>query len=486
MVETPPILPKILVTGATGYIGGRLVPALQRENFPVRVMARDPRKLQRKRWKNVEIFQGDVFDEDSLLKALEGTQVAYYLIHSMITSRREYAEKDVLAARNFAMAAEMVGLERIIYLGGLGDEQANLSNHLRSRHETGAALRSGTVPVTELRAAIIVGSGSASFEIIRDLSRRLRIIVCPRWVQSLCEPISIRQVLAYLIGVLREPRTIGEILEIGGNEVLTYADLMHQCAEVMGKKMYIYSVPVLTPRLSSYWLNLVTSVPMSLTRPLVEGLRNDVVCRDHRIREWIQVAPMTYREAVRLALDKEESGTRETRWTDATQSTENEVDWEDPTLLEDIREIQSQACPTTIFTIVQALGGETGWLYGDWVWQLRGAMDWLLGGVGMRRGRRHPTDLAVGEPVDFWRVEELLPGEILVLKAEMKLPGVARLEFQVFPGPDGKGAFFRQVAHFWPKGLSGWLYWYVLLPIHYFIFAGMARNIVKKAEHTES
>lgn len=476
---------KILVTGATGYIGGRLVPALVAAGHDVRAMARNPRKLDRRRWESVEVVPGDMFEPDSLRAALRGVDVAYYLIHSMTNSAREFAELDVQAARNFAAAAAQEGVHRIIYLGGLGDDLSNLSNHLRSRHETGEALRSASVPVTELRAAIIVGSGSASFEIIRDLVSRLPFMVCPKWVRSRCEPIGIRQVLTYLIGVLDEPRSVGEVLEIGDGEVLTYADLMRQCGEVMGRRIRILTVPVLTPRLSSYWLNLVTSVPMSVARPLVEGMRSDVVCTDHRIKEWIPTPRVSYRESVQKALARERTGERETRWTDASAFRSSHVIHTGAVPLEDLRSLPVNAPADRVFALVQSLGGDTGWYFGNWAWRLRGMADWLLGGVGMRRGRRHPSDLAVGDPVDFWRVEEFIPDRLLVLKAEMKVPGVARLRFEVEPEAEGHCRLVQQ-ARFWPSGFAGRLYWYALLPVHLLIFSGMARKIARLAERGET
>jgi uncharacterized protein YbjT (DUF2867 family) len=470
----------ILVTGATGYIGGRLVPLLLETGAQVRVLAREPRKLARRNWPGVEVFQGDVLSPETLPAALNGIEVAYYLVHSLTTSGGNFSEIDKIAARNFALAAKVAGVKRIIYLGGLGITGTALSEHLRSRHQTGDALRSTGIPVTELRAAIIVGSGSASFLIIYDLVKKLPFMLCPRWVKSKCEPISIRQVMAYLVGVLKEPRTVGEILEIGSGEILSYQELMEQCAEVLGRRLWIVTVPVLTPRLSSYWLNLVTRVPISLARPLVEGLRNDVVCQDKRIRDWIAVPSISYKEAVRLALDKMSAHEVESSWTDANTALTGgrEVPRDEP--LKDERVKFCRAPADKLFAAIEAIGGDTGWYHADWLWQIRAAIDWLIGGVGMRRGRPDSLKLEVGDPLDFWRVEDIQRNERLVLRAEMKLPGTARLTFEV--EEHGEGSQLKLLAHFWPRPYWGLLYWYSVLPLHNYVFEGLLRALVSKAE----
>lgn len=471
---------RILVTGATGYIGGRLVPALLERGYEVRVLAREPLKLGRKHWSHVDVFEGDVLDFASLSPAFDGVEVAFYLIHSMTTSGDGFAERDKVGAENFRRAAEEAGVKRIIYLGGLGAAGPGLSEHLRSRHETGAVLAAGTVPVTELRAAIIVGSGSASFTILYDLVRKLPFMVCPRWVRSRCEPIAIRQVIAYLVGVLTEPRTIGQVLEIGGGEVMTYADMMRRCARVLGRRLFIIHVPVLTPALSSYWLNLVTHVPMSLARPLVEGLRNDVVCVDNRIREWIAVPPITYEEAVRLAVAKLREGSEESVWSDATTTAYTTPEQQTGFYFRDERVVRVDASVETLFRVVERVGGENGWYHADWLWRLRAALDYLCGGIGMRRGRRDYTHLEVGDPVDFWRVETHERNRRIVLRAEMKLPGVARLSFET-TAVDG-GAELRLQARFWPRGGFGRAYWYAVLPLHDYVFSGMVRAMKRAAE----
>jgi uncharacterized protein YbjT (DUF2867 family) len=469
----------ILVTGATGYIGGRLVPALVARGDEVRVLAREPRKLERRPWaKRVTAFKVDLRDGEGLDEALAGVEVAYYLVHSMTTAGSAFSGEDRRAAERFAAACARAGVRRIIYLGGLGTEGPGLSEHLRSRHETGRVLRAAGVPVTELRAAIIVGSGSASFRIIRDLCHRLPFMLCPRWVNSRCEPIAIRQVLAYLIGVLDEPRTMDGCFDIGGGEILTYAEMMRQCGEIMGRKIRILTVPVLTPTLSSYWLNLVTEVPFGLARPLVEGLKTDVVCTDHRIREWIRVPELSYREAVRLALARERGGSFETTWTDASTASAEEPG-DDAFRFVDERTLDTTVSPRPLFNAIERVGGVHGWYHADWLWRVRAWMDWMVGGVGMRRARPDPSNLAVGDPVDFWRVEDIDEPHRLVLRAEMRLPGTARLSFFVEPRVEGSRLTLR--AEFWPNGLFGYLYWYAVCPLHAYVFQGMMRKVTEQA-----
>ena len=468
---------RILLTGASGYIGSRLAPRLRDLGHQVIALARDPGKLAARGWSPANVVRGDVLDPDTLRAALEGIDVAYYLVHSMTTSGGDFAALDRQGATNFAAAAASAGVRRVIYLGGLGAGGDRLSHHLESRQETGKILRSGPVPVTELRAAIIVGSGSASFEIVRDLARRLPVMVCPRWVRSRCEPIAVDDVLAYLTGVLSAPETVGQTLEIGGGEVLSYAELMRATAAAMGRKVWIFTVPLLTPRLSAYWLNLVTSVPMSLARPLVEGLRNDVVCQDTRIREWIPFPLAPFRAAVSRALSMDLQGEAESRWTDATTTAASKPWTETLPLLSDLRTVLSPHPVDEVFARVRRLGGTNGWYCANSLWSLRGALDRLVGGVGMRRGRRDPEALAVGDPVDFWRVERYEEGRILGLRAEMRLPGAARLTFLVTPNGTGPGSVLRQTAEFLPSGPWGRLYWWALAPLHTMIFGGMARAI---------
>jgi uncharacterized protein YbjT (DUF2867 family) len=475
----------VLVTGVTGYIGGRLVPQLIEAGYRVRVLVRDRHRLQGRAWlSQVDVVEGDVLDPASLLPALSGAAAAYYLVHSMSGSA-DFDQRDLQAARNFGDAARTNGLERIIYLGGLGDPQSDLSKHLRSRQQTGQALTESGVPVTEFRAAIVVGSGSVSFEMIRYLTERLPVMICPRWVFTRVQPIAIRDVLNYLIAALETPESAGKIIEIGGSEVLTYGDMMQGYARVRGLQRWLLSVPVLTPRLSSYWVHLVTPIPASIARPLIDGLRNEVIVRDTVGRDLFpQVQPMDYRSAVALALSDLEARHIETSWSDALVNSQGDIV---PVALSTqegmIIERRQQMVPlpqTTVFKMISRLGGQNGWLYLNWAWRVRGWMDRIVGGVGLRRGRRDPEAIRMGDAIDFWRVESVEPGKRLLLRAEMKLPGRAWLQFEALPHEDGQTRLV-QTAFFAPKGLLGLIYWYALYPIHRMIFAGMIRNLARGA-----
>jgi uncharacterized protein YbjT (DUF2867 family) len=476
----------VLVTGATGYIGGRLAPRLLDAGYRVRCLVRDPARLEGRPWaERVELASGDVLQPETLAAAMEGVTAAYYLIHSM-AGGEDFHARDVRAARNFAQAAAAAGVSRIIYVGGLGDPEAELSPHLRSRQETGDALREAGVPVTEFRASVIVGSGSLSFEMIRDLTERLPVMICPKWMFTRTQPIAIRNVLEYLIAALRSPKSAGRIVEIGGADVITYGDMVRTYADVRGLRRALIPVPVLTPRLSSYWVHLVTPAPASIARPLIEGLRNEVVVHDDAAR-WLfpEIVPMDYRSAVELALARIESNTVETAWSDALVSSQGDVPpvvmTTEEGMIREQRQLLVTAPPAAVYRAFTGLGGGRGWLYMDWAWRLRGAVDRLLGGVGMRRGRRDPDDVWVGEALDFWRVEAIEPGRLMRLRAEMKVPGKAWLEFQALPA-EGNRTLLIQTAFFEPKGVSGLLYWYGLYPIHAFIFSGMIRRVGKRAE----
>ncbi len=475
----------ILVTGATGYIGGRLVPRLLEMGYRVRCLVRDPSRLQGRAWQGqVEIVAGDVLQPDSLAQALDGVRVAYYLVHSL-GGGTDFHERDMTAARNFGAAARAAGVERILFLGGLAEASPGLSEHLRSRQQSGDALREAGVPVTEFRAGVIVGSGSLSFEMIRYLTERVPVMICPRWVFTRTQPIGIREVLEYLTAALGVPESAGRIIEIGGSEVVTYGEMMTQYAEVRGLKRWMIQVPVLTPRLSSYWVNLVTPIPAVIARPLIEGLRNENVVHDPSARALFpNVAPVSYRVSVARALAKLEASDVETAWSDALSTSQGDVPPLTLTVQEGMvlerRQRVVPATPAALHAVFSVIGGKRGWFYMTWAWEIRGFVDKLIGGVGLRRGRRDPDALRVGDALDFWRVEAVEPERLLRLRAEMKVPGKAWLQFQVTPREDGQ-TLLSQTAFFAPKGLFGWLYWYGLYPLHGLIFSGLIDQIARRA-----
>lgn len=473
---------RVLVTGATGYIGGRLVPMLAAAGHAVRCVARDPGRLAG-RFDDVEIVPGDVFDEASMRAAMEGIQVAYYLVHSMSDDRHDFRRSDRLAAERFADAARAAGIRRIVFLGGLGVDDADLSQHLRSRHEVGDVLRAGGVPVIEFRAAIIVGSGSVSFEMIRYLTERLPVMIAPRWVATRCQPIGVRDVLAYLLAALDLPGDDGRIFEIGGSDVLSYREMMLRYAAARGLARKLFVVPLFTPRLSSYWVHLVTPIPASIARALIDGLYNEVIVRDDAAqRAFPAIVPAGYDESLRRALDRYLTTGPQTTWFDAfdVRTLPGEFAGLKQGMLIDRRERATAATPADVFAVFAGLGGRRGWLYADRLWYLRGVLDRLVGGIGQRRGRRSATDLRVGDAVDFWRVEAYRPPELLRLRAEMKLPGLAWLQFESLPRAGG-GTTLRQTAFFEPRGIFGYLYWFGVLPFHALIFGNMAERIVVEA-----
>ncbi len=472
--------PLVLVTGATGYVGGRLVPRLLQEGYRVRVLVRDTRRLQDRAWLGqVEVFEGDVLKPETLIPAMQGVQSAYYLIHSMMSSP-DFHQRDLEAARSFSKLAEESGVARIIYLGGLGDPDTQLSAHLRSRQQTGDALRQSGVPVTEFRAAVIVGSGSISFEMVRYLTERVPVMICPRWVFTRTQPISIQSVLDYLVAALDVPESADKIIEIGGAEVLNYGEMMLGYASVRDLRRVMIPVPVLTPRLSSYWVHWVTPISAQIARPLIEGLRNEVVVRNDLARRLFpDIEPLDYRSAVRMALDNLEVSGIETSWSDALSSSQGNMP---PVMLKnhegmiiERRQQQIDSSAEDVFRTVTGIGGERGWPYMNWVWRLRGMFDRLVGGVGFRRGRRHPDEVRVGDALDFFRVEAVEPGRLLRLRVEMKLPGRAWLQFEVQPKDDQ--ALLVQTTFFAPKGFIGFMYWYLSYPIHALVFSGMLRAL---------
>lgn len=482
---------KIAVIGATGYVGGRLVPELLAAGHDVRCLARNPDRLADVDWRSdVDVVTADVLDQRSLEQALVGVEAVYYLVHAMGHSG-DFEHTDRVGAENTKNAAEHANLSRIVYLGGLGDDDPDeLSPHLASRHEVGQVLASGSVPVTELRAAVIIGSGSASFEMLRHLAEVLPAMICPRWVtKTRCQPIGIADVLHYLVAVVDEPEAAGQILEIGGPDVLTYRQMMDRYAEVAGlRRRLIVPVPLLTPRLSSHWVNLVTPLPYGLARPLVDSLINDVVVSpDRDIRRLVDHQPHTLDEAIERALAVVSDLEIRTSWMDSAPSSTpaspmpQDPDWAGATIYQDIQEVTSDTSQAGLFAAVAGIGGERGWYAARPLWTLRGLLDKLIGGVGMRRGRRHPDLLRVGDALDFFRVEAYEPPELLRLRAEMKVPGEAWLEWRI-TGTDTGSSQLRQLARFHPRGVAGRAYWWALLPIHKVIWRQLAERLVDHAE----
>jgi uncharacterized protein YbjT (DUF2867 family) len=478
---------RILVTGATGYIGGRLVPKLAAAGHRVRALARDCVRL-RDRFPGVEVVEGDVFDRESIERALAGVRVAYYLVHSMAEGGGDFAARDREAAAIFATAARRAGVARIVYLGGLGEEGKDLSHHLASRHEVGAVLRAGGVPVTEFRAAMIVGAGSASFEMLRYLTERLPVMIAPKWVSTPCQPIAVRDVLAYLIAEATRESASDAVFEIGGADVLTYQQMMLRYAAIRGLARRLIVVPFFTPRLSSAWVHLVTPIPASIARPLIDGLRNPVVVRgDAARRAFGDIVPIGYDESVRRALDRYSTTGPETTWFDAydVRKLPGNFAGSAQGMLIDRRQVATTASRAALFAVFTSLGGKRGWLYADFLWELRGVMDRLVGGIGTRRGRRSASELRTGDAVDFWRVEAYERDHLLRLRAEMRLPGYAWLQFEALPR-DGGGSLLRQTAFFEPRGLFGYAYWFSVLPFHGLIFGNMSRRIGREAERLDS
>ena len=468
----------VAVTGATGYVGGRLLRAFEARGIPVRCLARRPEALEGRVAATTEIRSADLRRIEEVTAALEGVDTAYYLVHSMGSNSR-FEKEDRRTALEFARAARTCGVRRIIYLGGLGAGAA-LSSHLSSRQEVGRILRESGIPTIEFRASIIIGSGSLSFELIRSLVDRLPVMLTPSWIRTLTQPIAIDDVIAYLVAALDLPVEESEVFEIGGPEQVSYGHLMREYARQRRLRRIVIPVPVLTPRISSLWLGLITPVYARVGRKLIDGVRNETVVRDPSARTAFSVAPRPVREAIAVAIA--DGVSPETRWTDAASSG-GSFRRRSPIPLRrqivDSRWVAVPFPPEAAFHPIQRIGGRTGWYYGDALWHLRGFVDLLLGGVGMRRGRRDPVDLAPGDPLDFWRVEAFEQDRLLRLVAEMKLPGRAWLQFRV--EPTREGSIIRQTAFYDPHGLAGWLYWYSVAPIHKFVFPEMLRRIAAAA-----
>ena len=528
--------PLIGLTGGTGYVGGRLLPILEAQGRHLRCLARRPERLQSRVGSNTEAVAADVLDRESLIDTLDGVDVAYYLIHNM-SDTGDFEQKDRQAALNFAAASRQCGVKRIIYLGGLGDPETGLSKHLRSRQEVGRILREeSNAQVIELRASIIIGSGSLSFELIRALVERLPVMICPRWVSTPTQPIAIEDVLAYLAAALDFPDRESRIIEIGGPDQVSYGDLMQEYAKQRGLKRKMVSVPVLTPHLSSMWLGLVTPIYARIGEKLIDGLRHPTIVRDKSGQELFPIKPRGLSEAIQRAIAHEDHEMAETRWFDAVSAGSRPPRWGGErygSRLIDTQVAEVDLPREEAFEPIQEIGGEKGWYFGDWLWNLRGAMDIFFGGVGMRRGRRDPKQISVGDPLDFWRVESIDPGKKLRLAAEMRLPGRAWLEFEVAeseedeeskPSPESEKSEeisaetppseeitppegepstpeapaeaqepeapphkkrhtqIRQTAIFDPIGLGGLVYWYALYPVHKMVFKGMLRGITQAAK----
>ncbi|MGD2026946.1 MAG: SDR family oxidoreductase [Anaerolineales bacterium] len=475
----------ILVTGATGYVGGRLVPRLLASGYRVRCLVRDKTRLFGHPWLDeVEVVEGDVLDPESLPGDLEGVSAAYYLIHGMQGGKVD-AERDNRAAQNFANAAKTAQIKRIIYLGELANPDGKPSPYQRSRLETGNILRIGAVPVTEFRADMIVGAGSALFEMIRYLSERQPVWFCPRWFYTQAQPISIQNALDYLVAALNLSESKNRVIEIGGPSRLRYADMLREYANIRGFKRIRIPIPVYTPRFSAYWVHLVSPIHWRVVLPLIQGLYDETLVTCSLARELFpDIQLQDFLTAVEKALENIRMGQVESSWSDALVSSAGDMKpyrfKEEEGMMIERRQQMLNLPPETVYQAFSGIGGDRGWLYMDWAWEIRGWMDKIVGGVGLRRGRRHPDELRVGESLDFWRVEKIEPNHSLLLRAEMKTPGRAWLEFGSIPRSEDK-TLLTLGAYFAPRGLMGFIYWYSLFPFHKFIFDGMVRNIAKRA-----
>ena len=488
---------RLLVTGATGYIGGRLIPQLLDHGHQVRVIARHPDRLSERAWADrVEVLQGDAEDPAAVADAMADMDGAFYLMHSL-TAGHGFENQERHMATIFGHEAKRAGVKKIVYLGGMVPDlpEKKLSAHLRSRAEVGRILRASGVPTVELRAGVIIGSGSASFEMLRYLTERLPVMVTPRWVKTRTQPIAVRDVLYYLVRAMEAEEPVNRSYDIGGPDVTTYAGMMHGFASVAGlPRRVLFPVNVLSPKLSSHWVGLVTPVPRAIARPLVDSLKMEVVARDHDIADLVPDPAeglLPFREAVRLAIKRVQDADVATRWSSASVAgapsdpLPEDPSWAGGTLYTDVREQIVDADITRVWDVVEGIGGEHGWYSANWMWQIRGAMDRVVGGVGLRRGRRDPDHARVGDALDFWRVEAHQPPVLLRLRAEMKLPGRAWIEWRL----EARGTertHLRQRAVFHPRGLAGHAYWWSVAPFHAFVFPPMIRGMAREAQNQQA
>lgn len=478
-----PEIGKVLVTGASGYIGGRLVPELVARGYKVRIMVRADSPEYKKSWPDVEVAISDALNIDSLKEALQDIDTVYYLIHSLLLGPKEFALTDIQAAINFRKVAEEKNIKRIIYLGGLGDIRTYKSHHLQSRMKVAQELQRGSVPVTILRAAIIIGSGSASYEIIQHLVRKLPIILIPHWARNRCQPIAIRDVVKYLVGVLETPQTSGKYFDIGGKDILTYEKMMRILAEIIHKKVIFIPFFFSNIGFYSYFASLLTPVPAPITRCLMEGLKDEVICQDNSIKRLLPFEPLSYREAIVRAMSREEQDEVYTRWSDAYPPAHELAmklhEIEDLPKYTTTYSIPSKKKASALFESICKIGGKTGWFNTNWMWRLRGALDRILLGVGASRGRKSYSGLKINDVIDFWRIEDIRQNKRLLLRAEMKLPGKAWLEFKIDEEDTHRKLYVT--AYYYTRSIFGKIYWYIFLPFHRFIFRDLIKQIEKRS-----
>lgn len=478
-----PEIGTVLITGASGYIGGRLIPELINRGYKVRLMVRGAHELAEEKWHECEVVEADAHSRESLYKALENVHAVYYLIHSLLMGPRDFEEADIVAARNFREVAEELGIKRIIYLGGIGDTHYSRSRHLRNRMAVAEELCNGQVPVTTLRAAVIIGSGSASYEILRGLVEKLHFLPVPKWAGNKCQPIGVGDVIRYLVGVLENPATRAQAFDIGGKDVITYKQMLYYFARLTNKSIIFCPSPLLSIKLHAYVTSLITPVPQQIIECLLEGLQDETVCRDEEIRKFVPFEPLSYRGAVVRALTREQQDGVRTRWSDSYPPAHE--------LALKLHELQSgpdfissysietSKSASALFISMCKIGGKSGWFNSNWLWRLRGTLDKLFFGVGATRGRRSESTLLKDDVIDFWRVEELLPNERLLLRAEMKMPGRAWLDFKI--DDDGTKRKLFVTAYFDAWKVLGSIYWFSLLPFHHFIFRDLIMQIEKRA-----